>query len=360
MTYDGALPVFVETTRSSRAFIPSVWLVGSKSPKYAITGTTVSTCVTTKSTWPGRPPRSPSRQEMEPGAPGRFRAGSTPAEKRRSTLSSRWHPQQRGATAQRRKRRSCLPSAYLAPPRSNRPNVITFVPTLVLPEARSEPECPLETRMSKRCEQGSARASSSAPRSRAGRARSARCRAGARPRGSRAPDQHDLPRHARNDNLVGMGIPREYGARPHYRDSRHEVRRLVRRRPEKIRHVARRLVEARERASAWWRPSRQWATRRMRCSSSPAASLPNHTRAELDMLLSTGEHIAVCAPGDGGTRPRPRGRLLHRLAGGDHHRPGAHEAKIREITPVRVVEALDRGRSSSSPASRASHGTRWT
>ena len=112
-------------------------------------------------------------------------------------------------------------------------------------------------------------------------------------------------------------------------------------------------------ASAWWRPSRQWATRRMRAELAAAVSPQPHPR-ELDMLLSTGEHVAVVLVAMA-VRPRPRGRL-------------PSQARRRGSSPTRCTRGEDpRGplrcvwsrhsigdRSSSSPASRASHGTRWT
>ena len=47
---------------------------------------------------------------------------------------------------------------------------------------------------------------------------------------------------------------------------------------------------------------------------------------------------------DGRARPRVRGGLAHGLQAGIITDPVHTKAKIREITPVRVLEALDRGR----------------
>jgi aspartate kinase len=114
--------------------------------------------------------------------------------------------------------------------------------------------------------------------------------------------------------------------------------------PDKIKHVARRLVEARERGvrvvatvSAMGDTTDGLVELARRVSPDP------HPR-ELDMLLSTGERIACALVA----------MAVHDLGyeavsftgsqAGIITDPVHTKAKIREITPVRVVEALDRGR----------------
>jgi aspartate kinase len=114
--------------------------------------------------------------------------------------------------------------------------------------------------------------------------------------------------------------------------------------PDKIKHVARRLVEARERGvrvvatvSAMGDTTDGLVALARKVSPDP------HPR-ELDMLLSTGERIACALVA----------MAVHDLGyeavsftgsqAGIITDPVHTKAKIREITPVRVVEALDRGR----------------
>ncbi len=114
--------------------------------------------------------------------------------------------------------------------------------------------------------------------------------------------------------------------------------------PDKIKHVARRLVEARERGvrvvatvSAMGDTTDGLVELARQVSPEP------HPR-ELDMLLSTGERIACALVA----------MAVHDLGyeavsftgsqAGIITDPVHTKAKIREITPVRVVEALDRGR----------------
>jgi aspartate kinase len=114
--------------------------------------------------------------------------------------------------------------------------------------------------------------------------------------------------------------------------------------PEKIKHVAQRLVEARERGvrvvatvSAMGDSTDGLLELAQKVSPHP------HPR-ELDMLLSTGERIACALVA----------MAVHDLGyeavsftgsqAGIITDPVHTKAKIREITPVRVVEALDRGR----------------
>ena len=62
---------------------------------------------------------------------------------------------------------------------------------------------------------------------------------------------------------------------------------------------------------------------------------------------------------DGDQRPRPRGGLVHRLAGGDRHRHEPRQGADRRDAPrPRPRGARRRARSRSSPASRASRPTR--
>ena len=114
--------------------------------------------------------------------------------------------------------------------------------------------------------------------------------------------------------------------------------------PEKIRHVARRLVEARERGvrvvatvSAMGDTTNALLDLAGRVSTQP------HPR-ELDMLLSTGERIACALVA---MAVHDLGHEAVSFTGsqaGIITDPVHTKAKIREITPVRVVEALDRGR----------------
>jgi aspartate kinase len=114
--------------------------------------------------------------------------------------------------------------------------------------------------------------------------------------------------------------------------------------PDKIKHVAQRLVEARERGvrvvatvSAMGDTTDGLLELAQKVSSHP------HPR-ELDMLLSTGERIACALVA----------MAVHDLGyeavsftgsqAGIITDPVHTKAKIREITPVRVIEALDRGR----------------
>jgi aspartate kinase len=114
--------------------------------------------------------------------------------------------------------------------------------------------------------------------------------------------------------------------------------------PEKIKHVAQRLVEARARGvrvvatiSAMGDTTDGLLELAQKVSPHP------HPR-ELDMLLSTGERIACALVA----------MAVHDLGyeavsftgsqAGILTDPVHTKAKIREITPVRVVEALDRGR----------------
>jgi len=113
--------------------------------------------------------------------------------------------------------------------------------------------------------------------------------------------------------------------------------------PDKIRSVARRLVEARERGV------RVVATvSAMGDTTDTLVELAGHVSPhpnprELDMLLSTGERIACALVA---MAVHDLGHEAVSFTGsqaGIITDPVHTKAKIREITPVRVVEALDRG-----------------
>jgi aspartate kinase len=114
--------------------------------------------------------------------------------------------------------------------------------------------------------------------------------------------------------------------------------------PDKIRHVAQRLVEARGRGvRVVATVSAMGDTTDGLIELAEQVSPEPHPR-ELDMLLSTGERIACALVA----------MAVHDLGyeavsftgsqAGIITDPVHTKAKIREITPVRVVEALDRGR----------------
>ena len=114
--------------------------------------------------------------------------------------------------------------------------------------------------------------------------------------------------------------------------------------PDKIRHVAQRLVEARQRGvRVVATVSAMGDTTDGLLELARQVSPQPHPR-ELDMLLSTGERIACALVA----------MAVHDLGyeavsftgsqAGIITDPVHTKAKIREITPVRVLEALDRGR----------------
>jgi aspartate kinase len=114
--------------------------------------------------------------------------------------------------------------------------------------------------------------------------------------------------------------------------------------PDKIRHVARRLVEARQRdIRVVATVSAMGDTTDGLLELAGKVSPQPHPR-ELDMLLSTGERIACALVA----------MAVHDLGyeavsftgsqAGIITDPVHTKAKIREITPVRILEALDRGR----------------
>ena len=114
--------------------------------------------------------------------------------------------------------------------------------------------------------------------------------------------------------------------------------------PDKIKHVAQRLVEARERGiRVVATVSAMGDTTDGLLDLARQVSAQPHPR-ELDMLLSTGERIACALVA----------MAVHDLGyeavsftgsqAGIITDPVHTKAKIREITPVRVIDALDRGR----------------
>jgi aspartate kinase len=114
--------------------------------------------------------------------------------------------------------------------------------------------------------------------------------------------------------------------------------------PDKIRHVARRLVEAHEGgARVVGTISAMGKTTDLLLDLARQVSPHPHPR-ELDMLLSTGERTACALVA---MAIHDRGHEAVSFTGsqaGILTDPVHNRAKIREITPVRVVEALDRGR----------------
>jgi aspartate kinase len=114
--------------------------------------------------------------------------------------------------------------------------------------------------------------------------------------------------------------------------------------PEKIKHVARRLVDARERgARVVATVSAMGDTTDALLELAGRVSAQPHPR-ELDMLLSTGERIACALVA---MAVHDLGHEAVSFTGsqaGIITDPVHTKAKIREITPIRVVEALDRGR----------------
>ena len=114
--------------------------------------------------------------------------------------------------------------------------------------------------------------------------------------------------------------------------------------PDKIRHVAQRLVEARERGMRVVATvSAMGDTTDTLLELAGEISPQPHPR-ELDMLLSTGERISCALVA---MAVHDLGHEAVSFTGsqaGILTDPVHTKAKIREITPVRVVEALDRGR----------------
>jgi aspartate kinase len=114
--------------------------------------------------------------------------------------------------------------------------------------------------------------------------------------------------------------------------------------PDKIRHVARRLVEARERGQRVVATvSAMGDTTDGLVELARQVSPEPHPR-ELDMLLSTGERIACALVAMAVYDLGYEAVSFTGSQAGIITDPVHTKAKIREITPVRVVEALDRGR----------------
>ena len=113
--------------------------------------------------------------------------------------------------------------------------------------------------------------------------------------------------------------------------------------PDKIRHVARRLVEAHERGArvvATVSAMGQTTDTLLELAGSVS---PRPNPRELDMLLSTGERISCALVA---MAIHDLGHQAVSFTGsqaGILTDPVHTKAKIREITPVRVVDALDRG-----------------
>ncbi len=169
--------------------------------------------------------------------------------------------------------------------------------------------------------------------------------------GAVEPDEHDLPRHAATiARRASHNLSHAHGARGDARDGRHEVRRLVGGRPRqdppcraapgrgaRAWHAGRRdgLCDGR-----YHRHAARARRRDLAATSSPRA---RHA------ALHGGAHL-VRARRDGRARPRARGRLLHRLAGGHPDRPRPHEGQDPRD------HAGPRGRGSRPRAHRARRG----
>ncbi len=114
--------------------------------------------------------------------------------------------------------------------------------------------------------------------------------------------------------------------------------------PEKIRHVARRLVEARERGVRVVGTVSAMGETTDTLLELARSTSPDPNPRELDMLLSTGERISCALVA---MAVHDLGHEAVSFTGsqaGILTDPVHTKAKIREITPVRVLEALDRGR----------------
>ena len=114
--------------------------------------------------------------------------------------------------------------------------------------------------------------------------------------------------------------------------------------PDKIRHVAQRLVDAQERGTRVVATvSAMGRTTDTLLELAGSVSPDPHPR-ELDMLLSTGERIACALVA---MAVQDLGHEAVSFTGsqaGIITDPVHTKAKIREITPVRIIEALDRGK----------------
>ena len=97
--------------------------------------------------------------------------------------------------------------------------------------------------------------------------------------------------------------------------------------PDKIKHVAQRA----RRCARARRSCRRHRLRDGRHDGRPprarGAGLVAAAPARARHASLHGRADRLCARRDGGPRPRLRGRLVHRLAGRDHHRPRPHEGE---------------------------------
>ena len=118
--------------------------------------------------------------------------------------------------------------------------------------------------------------------------------------------------------------------------------------PERLRAVARRLVDAREQGHdvVGVLSAMGSATDELVALAHAVSPMPDPR--ELDMLLSAGERISCALAGDGDRRPRPPRDLADGLAGGDRHRHRAHAREdprdSRRADPRRARRGRDRAR----------------
>ena len=114
--------------------------------------------------------------------------------------------------------------------------------------------------------------------------------------------------------------------------------------PDKIRHVAQRLVDSRERGARVVATVSAMGRTTDTLLELAGQVSPHPNPRELDMLLSTGERISCALVA---MAVHDLGHEAVSFTGsqaGIITDPVHTKAKIREITPVRVLEALDRGR----------------
>ena len=113
---------------------------------------------------------------------------------------------------------------------------------------------------------------------------------------------------------------------------------------DRIRNVAARVVrDRRVRATRSWSSCRRWATRPTSCASSLARSATEPPPRELDMLLSSGERIsmalvAMAIDALGHSAESYTGSQAGIITDALHGR-----ARIADIRPRRILEALERG-----------------
>jgi aspartate kinase len=114
--------------------------------------------------------------------------------------------------------------------------------------------------------------------------------------------------------------------------------------PDKIKHVARRLVDAHERGTRVVATVSAMGRTTDSLLELASSVSPHPNPRELDMLLSTGERIACALVA---MAVHDLGHEAVSFTGsqaGIITDPVHTKAKIREITPVRIVDALERGR----------------